>query len=87
MATAANNRSPSLTFTANSFTIDCTTWPTDTSPPEGFYRNCDLNASNVPVQVQDRVKVCTDYPFSFVVGRLIGRATITFRECEQTSVQ
>lgn len=87
MATAANNRSPSLTFTASSFTLDCTTWPTATSPPNGFYRNCDPNAATVPVQVQDRVKVCIDYPFSFIAVRLIGRSTITFHECEQTSVQ
>jgi Flp pilus assembly protein TadG len=90
MAAAANARSPSLTFTASSFTVTCTTWPT-TIVDTGFARNCDstvgINSSPPPVSVEDRIKVCTDYPFSFIAGRLIGRSTITFHECEQTSVQ
>ncbi len=90
MAAAANARSPSLTFTASSFTVTCTTWPS-TAVPTGYTRNCDstvdLNSTPPPVRVEDRITVCTDYPFSFIAGRLIGRTAITFHECEQTSVQ
>jgi Flp pilus assembly protein TadG len=89
MATAANTRSPSLTFTASSFTLTCSTWPSDVvaSVPRNCDPTIDPNSNPRPVQVEDRVMVCTDYPFSFIASQLIGRTTITFHECEQTSVQ
>lgn len=96
MATAANNRSPSLTFTASSFTITCSTWPATTSNGTiipASTRDCDPtvpgppSSTYPPVGVLDRITVCSDYRFSFIAARLIGRTAITFHECEQASVQ
>jgi Flp pilus assembly protein TadG len=82
---AADQRSPTLNLASSAFVVTCDTWA-------GGTRNCDPNAPIVagtpaPVQPLDRLTVCTDYPFNLVAARLIGRATITFRECEQASVQ
>jgi hypothetical protein len=82
---AADNRSPTLNLASGAFVVTCSTW-------EGGARNCDPDAPIVagapaPVQPLDRLTVCTDYPFGLVAARLVGRSAITFRECEQASVQ
>ena len=81
---AADIRSPTLNLASGAFVVTCSTWA-------GATRNCNPDApatgTPAPVQPLDRLTVCTDYPFGLVAARLIGRATITFRECEQASVQ
>lgn len=86
IAAAAAARSPLLPLTAASFTITCGTWTTPSDP-----RNCNPAAAPTsnprPVRPLDMIRVCTDYPFGLVATRLIGRATITFHECEEANVQ
>jgi Flp pilus assembly protein TadG len=83
---AAAARSPTLGLTTASFTVSCSTWATTPAA-----RACDptLPSTNNPPPVQplDKITVCTDYPFGLAAARLLGRATITFHECEQASVQ
>ncbi len=83
---AADIRSPTLNLASGAFVVTCETWATSVTP--SITRSCDPDSKNpLGVQSQDRVRVCTDYPFSLIATKLIKRATITFRECEQASVQ
>ncbi len=79
---AADIRSPTLNLASSAFVVDCDTWA------NSITRSCNPTSTNpLGVRSQDRVRVCTDYPFSLIATKLIERATFTFRECEQASVQ
>lgn len=86
MTNAASARSPTLNLTTGSFVVTCSDW---SSTPAS--RNCDRtvpsNSNPPPVQPLDKITVCTNYPFGLAAARLIGRSSITFRECEQANVQ
>ncbi len=83
---AADIRSPTLNLALGAFVVTCETWETSVTP--STTRSCNPDSiSPIGVESQDRVRVCTDYPFSLIATRLIKRATFTFRECEQASVQ
>jgi len=79
---AADARSPTLNLASGAFVVTCDTWANGTT------LSCDPKSTSLQgVQSLDRVTVCTDYPFSLVAAKLIKRATFTFHECEQASVQ
>ena len=79
---AADARSPTLNLANGAFVVICDTWANGTT------LSCDPESKSLQrVQSLDRVTVCTDYPFDLVAAKLIKRATFTFRECEQASVQ
>jgi Flp pilus assembly protein TadG len=78
---AAQQRSPSLTLGAGSFTVTCSDW-------SGNARSCASGSTSPPsVKPLDRISVCSTYTFNAVVPRLIGRSSITATECMKTHVQ
>jgi len=83
---AADIRSPTLNLASGAFVVVCDTWAVGITP--SLTRSCNPDSTSpIGVQSLDRVTVCTDYPFSLIATKLIKRATFTFRECEQASVQ